>query len=89
MNESQINLTTMLRFLRERVGLTREQLISRMENTISLSTLIRWERGDSEPSMSLEQWHLFSNAVGVPLGKLPYPMNKKGVPSELETEIPA
>jgi transcriptional regulator with XRE-family HTH domain len=60
---------TWIRRLRVEANLTQEQLSVRLN--ISTSTLRKWERGDAEPSMTLDQWVIFSEAVRVPLADLP------------------
>jgi len=62
---------TVLRQLRERAGLTREQLISRLGNRVALRTLQDWENLGKEPSMTRQDWLDFCEAVGVPWENLP------------------
>ena len=66
----------MLRVLRENAGLTREQLVTRLGNRISISTLIRWENTPMEPTMSRRDWYDFCSAVGVPFDELPLDLAK-------------
>ena len=66
----------MLRVLRENAGLTREQMVARLGNRISISTLIRWENTPMEPSMSRRDWYDFCNAVGVAFDELPLELAK-------------
>ena len=49
-------------------GLTQEQLSVAIK--VSSSTLRAWERG-KEPSMTIQQWVKFAEAVNVPLAELP------------------
>lgn len=62
---------TVLRHLREQAGLTREQLVTRLNNRISVRTLSRWENEGLEPSMTRQDWIDFCEAVGVPFEQLP------------------
>ncbi len=61
----------MLRQLRERAGLTREQLISRLGNRVALRTLQDWENLGKEPAMTRQDWLDFCEAVGVRWDDLP------------------
>lgn len=61
----------MLRQLRERAGLTREELVTRLGNRVSLATLARWETKPSEPSMTRQEWADFCEAIGIPFEDLP------------------
>lgn len=69
--ELEENQITMLRQMRENAGLTREQLVGRMDNVISVATLSRWENYGMEPSLSRRGWHLFCTAVNIPFEELP------------------
>jgi len=62
---------TVLRLLREKAGLSREQLITRLNNHISLRTLQIWETQAKEPAMTREDWMNFCEAVGVKWEELP------------------
>jgi transcriptional regulator with XRE-family HTH domain len=62
---------TVLRKLREQAGLTREQLVTRMENRITVGTLARWENTPMEPAMTRQDWLNFCAAIGIPWEKLP------------------
>lgn len=61
----------MLRQLREKAGLTREQLIARLNNRIALRTLQDWETKGREPAMTREDWLNFCDAIGVKWEDLP------------------
>lgn len=61
----------MLRQLREKAGLSREQLITRLNNRISLRTLQVWETEAKEPAMTREDWLNFCEAIGVKWEELP------------------
>lgn len=63
--------TTVLRQLRENAGLTREQLISRLDHAVSLTTLARWENEGIEPTLTRRGWKLFCLAVQVRFEDLP------------------
>lgn len=65
------NNKTVLRHLREKAGLTREELVARMQNKVSVTTVSRWENRPQEPSMTREEWSLFCDAIGIPFNKLP------------------
>jgi len=60
-----------LRQLREKAGLTREQLVSRLGNRIALRTLQDWENLGREPAMTRQDWLDFCDAVNVPWENLP------------------
>lgn len=62
---------TVLRHLRERAGLTREQLVSRLNNRVALRTLQDWENLGKEPAMTRQDWLNFCDAVGVKWEDLP------------------
>lgn len=62
---------SVLRQLRERAGLTREELITRLGNRVSLATLARWETKPSEPSMTRQEWADFCEAIGIRFEDLP------------------
>lgn len=62
---------TMLRKMRENAGLTREQLVGRMDNIISVRTLSRWENEGVEPALSRRGWYLLCRALKVPFEDLP------------------
>lgn len=62
---------TVLRQLREKAGLTREQLVSRLDNRISLRTLQRWEVSGREPAMTREDWLDLCEAFNVRWEELP------------------
>ncbi|BAY59534.1 hypothetical protein NIES2135_64110 (plasmid) [Leptolyngbya boryana NIES-2135] len=59
---------TWIKQLREEANLTQEQLAVRLN--IASSTLRTWEQGKVQPSMTIEQWEAFSEAVNVPLNEL-------------------
>ena len=77
----------MLRQLREKAGLTREQLVSRLGNRIALRTLQDWENLGREPAMTRQDWLDFCEAVGVPWEDLPKSLsdlvNENGAPELL------
>jgi transcriptional regulator with XRE-family HTH domain len=62
---------TVLRQLRERAGLSREQLVARLDNRISLRTLQRWENLGSEPAMTRVDWLNLCKALNVRWDDLP------------------
>lgn len=62
---------TVLRQLRERAGLTREQLASRLNNRIAVRTLQDWENLGKEPAMTRQDWLDFCRAVNVRWEDLP------------------
>jgi transcriptional regulator with XRE-family HTH domain len=55
--------------LRKKARLTQEQLAR--EIGVAVSTIRRWEHGQSEPTMTVEQMERFCAAVGKPFGNLP------------------
>lgn len=59
---------TWIKRLRENANLNQEQLAVKLG--ISSSTLRTWERGKVKPSMTIEQWETFAEAVNVPLNEL-------------------
>ena len=61
----------MLRQLRERAGLSREQLVTRLDNRISLRTLQRWENLGNEPAMTRADWLNLCDALNVRWDDLP------------------
>lgn len=62
---------TVLRKLRERAGLSREQLVSRLDNRIALRTLQRWENLGKEPAMTRADWLDLCEALQVSWYELP------------------
>ncbi|MCC3405060.1 MAG: helix-turn-helix transcriptional regulator [Microcoleus sp. PH2017_10_PVI_O_A] len=62
---------TVLRQLRERAGLSREQLVARLDNRISLRTLQRWENLGNEPAMTRKDWLDLCEALNVRWDDLP------------------
>jgi transcriptional regulator with XRE-family HTH domain len=62
---------TVLRQLRERAGLSREQLVARLDNRISLRTLQRWENLGNEPAMTRIDWLNLCEALNVQWEDLP------------------
>lgn len=65
-----------VRQLREKAGLTREQLAA-LIGDIAVSTLARWENNGIEPSMTRCQWHNYCRAVKVPFDDLPMFLSEK------------
>lgn len=61
----------MLRQLREKAGLTREQLVARLGNRIALRTLQDWENLGREPAMTRQDWLDFCEAINVRWEDLP------------------
>ncbi|MEG5173235.1 helix-turn-helix transcriptional regulator [Microcoleus sp. B3-D7] len=61
----------MLRQLRENAGLTREQLVARLDNRVALKTLQRWEISGKEPAMTREDWLDLCEALNVRWEDLP------------------
>lgn len=61
----------MLRQLRENAGLTREQLVARLNNRVSLKTLQRWEITGKEPAMTREDWLDLCEALSIRWEDLP------------------
>jgi transcriptional regulator with XRE-family HTH domain len=55
--------------LRKQARLTQEQLATKIG--VAVSTIRRWENGQTEPTMTVEQMERFCAAVGMPFGKLP------------------
>jgi transcriptional regulator with XRE-family HTH domain len=55
--------------LREAAGLSQEDLVRLMG--VSVSTISRWERGLSEPTMTVSQMKAFCKAVNKTLDELP------------------
>lgn len=68
---SKIRRITVLRQLREKAGLTREQLIARLDNRIALRTLQDWENLGREPAMTRQDWIDFCEAINVRWDELP------------------
>ena len=62
---------SVLRQLRERAGLTREQLVARLNNRVALKTLQRWETSGKEPAMTREDWLDLCDALNVRWEELP------------------
>ena len=62
---------TVLRQLREKAGLTREQLVTRLDNRVALKTLQRWETSGKEPAMTREDWLDLCEALNVRWEELP------------------
>jgi len=60
-----------LRQLREKAGLTREQLVARLGNRIALRTLQDWENLGREPAMTRQDWLDFCEAINVRWEDLP------------------
>ncbi|VXD15969.1 putative HTH containing protein [Planktothrix serta PCC 8927] len=75
-NNQEVRRTTLSRQLREKAGLTREQLAA-IIGDIAVSTLARWENNGVEPSMTRQQWHNFCRAVGVNFEDLPMVLSEK------------
>lgn len=61
----------MLRQLRENAGLSREQLVARLNNRVALRTLQRWETSGREPAMTREDWLDLCEALNVRWEELP------------------
>ncbi|WP_322743347.1 helix-turn-helix domain-containing protein [Sphaerospermopsis aphanizomenoides] len=59
----------MLRTLREKSGLSQEQLAVALG--VGSSTLRRWENGGAEPSMTKKQWDILCNQLGKKFDELP------------------
>jgi DNA-binding transcriptional regulator YiaG len=62
---------SVLRQLREKAGLTREQLVARLDNRVALKTLQRWETSGKEPAMTREDWLDLCDALNVRWEELP------------------
>lgn len=62
---------SVLRQLREKAGLTREQLVARLGNRVALKTLQRWETSGKEPAMTREDWLDLCDALNVRWEELP------------------
>jgi transcriptional regulator with XRE-family HTH domain len=60
-----------LRHLRERAGLSREQLVTRLDNRVALRTLQRWENLGKEPALTRADWLDLCDALGVSWNELP------------------
>lgn len=75
-NNQEVKKTTLSRQLREKAGLTREQLAA-LIGDIAVSTLARWENNGVEPSMTRQQWHNYCRAVGVKFEDLPMVLSEK------------
>ncbi|MEP0919758.1 helix-turn-helix domain-containing protein [Leptolyngbya sp. DQ-M1] len=58
-----------VRKMREDAGLTQEKLAVAIG--VCVSTLRKWERGQVEPSLPIQQWVKFASAVNVPFEELP------------------
>ncbi len=69
--EGKTRIVSLLRLLREQSGLTREELVSRLNNEVSVSSIVRWENTPLEPIMTRKQWELFCGAIGVDFRDLP------------------
>ena len=61
----------MLRYLREKAGLSREQLVARLDNRIAVRTLQRWETLGKEPALTRGDWIDLCNALNVNWEELP------------------
>jgi transcriptional regulator with XRE-family HTH domain len=68
---SEFRRITVLRQLREKAGLTREQLVARLGNRIALRTLQDWENLGREPAMTRQDWLDFCEAINVRWEDLP------------------
>lgn len=73
----------MLRQLRERAGLTREQLAARLDNRVAVRTLQDWENAAREPAMTRKDWLDFCEAVGVKWEDLPENLSTPALESGL------
>ena len=62
---------TVLRYLREKAGLSREQLVARLDNRIAVRTLQRWETLGKEPALTRGDWIDLCNALNVHWEELP------------------
>jgi transcriptional regulator with XRE-family HTH domain len=60
---------SVFRFLREKSGLSQEQLAVAL--SVSTSTLRRWENRGLEPSMTKRQWRIFCDLLGTDFNELP------------------
>jgi putative transcriptional regulator len=58
-----------LKKMREAVGLSQEDLAHRMD--VATSSISRWERGVTEPTMTVAQMKAFCGAIGKTLDELP------------------
>jgi len=83
-SEEQIS---MLRFLRELAGLSREDLSAQMGHRFSLSTWSRWENGPKEPIMTRREWQEFCEIVGVPIERLPLDLSEMGTKEILSIRL--
>lgn len=77
----------MLRFLRERVGLSREELSVQMDHRFSLSTWSRWETVPKEPIMTRRDWEDFCKIVKVPVEHLPLDLAEMGTKETLAERL--
>lgn len=59
----------MIKELRERAGLTQEQLAVKLN--ISSATLRRWEKEGIAPAMTVNEWLILCTAVGIRFSELP------------------
>ncbi|MBW4422857.1 MAG: helix-turn-helix domain-containing protein [Myxacorys californica WJT36-NPBG1] len=59
---------TWLKELRQEADLTQERLAVRLG--VCVSTIRSWERGQVQPTMTLEQWEELAAVVNVPLNEL-------------------
>ncbi|MGL4502236.1 MAG: helix-turn-helix domain-containing protein [Planktothrix sp.] len=75
-NNQEVKKTTLSRQLREKAGLTREQLVA-IVGDIAVSTLARWENNGVEPSMTRQQWHNYCRAIGVKFEDLPMILSER------------
>jgi len=67
----KLRKVSVLRQLREKAGLTREQLVARLDNRVALKTLQRWETSGKEPAMTREDWLDLCDALNVRWEELP------------------
>lgn len=65
----QTETNSPLKEMREAVGLSQQELATRMN--IAVSTISRWERGIAEPTMTVAQMKAFCRAIGKTLEDLP------------------
>ncbi|MBW4442819.1 MAG: helix-turn-helix transcriptional regulator [Plectolyngbya sp. WJT66-NPBG17] len=65
----QTETNSPIKKLREAAELSQEELARLMD--VSVSTISRWERGLTEPTMTVAQMKAFCNAIGKTLDQIP------------------
>jgi len=73
-----------LKKIREAAGLSQEELAGLMD--VSVSSISKWERGVTEPTMTVAQMKAFCGAIGKTLDELPDSLISEGEIRESDRE---